>query len=154
MTLKRRMLFSATAAILALSTASALAGDWSVGVSFGYGRSYYRPCYPRTVYYDYAPAVVYRDYDYCPDVVTYAAPRAYYYDSYYPRAVVYRDYPRYYAKTAFVSRGYYPSHHYTYRAPAYHSSYRAPAYHGSYRGSDRSPQHYRSSGPSGGYHRR
>jgi hypothetical protein len=143
MTLKRKMLFSATAALLALSTASAVAGDWAVGVSFGYGRSYYRPCYARSVYYDdYAPAVVYRDYDYCPDV-TYVAPRAYYYD-YYPRAVVYRDYPRYYHKTAFVSRGYYPSHHYTYRAPSHHGSYRAPAHYSG---------HYRSGGPSRGHHR-
>ena len=147
MTLKRRMLFSATAAILALSTASALAGDWAVGVSFGYGRSYYRPCYPRTVYYgDYAPAVVYQDYDYAPDVVTYVAPRAYYYD-YYPGTVVYRDYPRYSHKTAFVSRGYYSDHHYSYRAPAYRASYRAPAY---------SPRSYRGGGggSSHGYHRR
>ena len=143
MTLKRRVLFSAAAAILALSTASALAGDWAFGVSFGYGRSYYHPCYPRAVYYsDCAPAVVYQDYDYCPDVVTYVPPRAYYYDyGYYPRTVVYRDYPRYYHnKTAYFSRSYAPS----YRAD-FHGGYRG------YRSSSYSHGHYQSSGGGRGH---
>ena len=65
-------------------------------------------------------------------------PRAYYYD-YFPRTVVYRDYPRYYYGGGYVARGYY---HSAYRGPAYSARYYRGGggyYHGggSYRGHGR-----------------